>query len=270
MANQNHFSEEEWLETSNLKMKVSSENPVDSMSWYEGYSDPYLVVNLSARLQSFEVASDEGSGYKGVVVPGDFSFVPPGMTLGGCYQGKQMCYVSITFPKERLNPLFIDSKPIIMANDSMVRAFAEALALRRDRTGADELLYRESISEALVQHLQLIHLKPSYSISQPSIDFERLADYVRLNLEQKITVADLANIEGISSQSLQHKIREQFDQSVYEWVTTLRLEKSLELLRNTKLSLAAIAISAGFSHQSHWTRLFKQKFGTTPGKIQRP
>lgn len=264
------FQSEEWFRTKDLCLTGFNERPTDGIAWYEGYSDPYLVINLEAQLRSFEVASDEGNGYKGEVIPGDFSFVPPGMTLGGRYAGSRMRYVSITFPAQRLNPCFTDKTPIIMRNDPVVKTFAEVLVSKRDYRSPDEILYRESITEALVQHLKLVHLKPNRPLITQQSSLDRLDSYIRSNIDRKITVAELSRIMNLSSQTLQHKVREAFDQSVYERVTTLRLEKSLELLRTTKLDLASIAITTGFSKQSHWTRLFKHKFSTTPGKVERP
>lgn len=268
MTDQNFIFQENWLEIPSLGVRVVTEAPTDGVAWHAGYSDPYLVVNFRAQLQTFEVAADGASGYKGLVVPGDFSFLPPGSAYGGYYKGTQMCYACITFLTEALNPRFADRKPIIMGTDSLIRAFVEALYAQRHRSDPDVILYRESISEALIQHLQLIHLDLLNSGERQHFRFDRLDSYVRANLDQKLTVAELAQISGTTSQSLQRIVRKQFGQSVYEWVTTLRLEKSLELLRNTQLNLSTIAIESGFASQSHWTRLFRKKFGVTPAKVR--
>ncbi len=55
----------------------------------------------------------------------------------------------------------------------------------------DGTLYRESIAEALQQHLQLIHLSIQSS-NQQQPDFPRLESFIRANLDQKLTVAELA------------------------------------------------------------------------------
>ena len=231
---------EDLLKTPRLQMRVFTEIPIDGVTWHAGYSDPYLVINLRAQLQTFEIEVDGTNGGRYIVVPGDFSFVQPGFTMGCFYRGNQMCYACITFPSQRLNPRFADGKPKIMHSDPVIRTLAEALHVQRHRNDPDAILYRESITEALIQHLQLIHLQ-SDSLSDtkpPNLDY--LESYVRENLDRKLTVSQLATIAATSSQTLQRLVHQEFGQSVYQWVTTLRLERSLDLLRHTQMDLAAI------------------------------
>lgn len=41
------------------------------------------------------------------------------------------------------------------------------------------------------------------------------------------------------------------------------------MLADPNLSLAQIAYECGFASQSHMTRLFQARFGTTPGRLRR-
>lgn len=57
----------------------------------------------------------------------------------------------------------------------------------------------------------------------------------------------------------------QLKQKVYQ--VQLRLNKALELLRSGK-PVNEVALETGFFDQSHFTRAFKKKFGTTPGQYE--
>lgn len=111
---------EDLLKTPRLQMRVFTEIPIDGVTWHAGYSDPYLVINLRAQLQTFEIEVDGTNGGRYIVVPGDFSFVQPDFTMGCFYRGTQMCYACITFPSQRLNPRFADGKPKIMHSDPVI------------------------------------------------------------------------------------------------------------------------------------------------------
>ena len=255
------------LETPELTIKVVTENPVDGIDYQESYSDPCLVVNFGAQLDTFEVVGSIANGYKGAVIPGDFSFLPPGSILEGQYQGNYLCYAYIMFSQERLNPRLIE-KMLIMQSDPLIKRFAQALYSQAHRNDPDIILYRDSMSEALIQHLQLIHLNTDKADFKQKPNLDRLKNYILANLNRKLTVTELAKLEETTAQSLQKAVRTEYGQSVYEWVTTLRLERSLELLRGTSLNLATIAVDCGFANQSHWTRLFRRQFGITPGKLR--
>jgi AraC family transcriptional regulator len=48
-----------------------------------------------------------------------------------------------------------------------------------------------------------------------------------------------------------------------------RIEKAKQLLVNTSLSLAKIALACGFSDQSHFGRVFSRATHTSPGAWRR-
>jgi AraC-like DNA-binding protein len=54
----------------------------------------------------------------------------------------------------------------------------------------------------------------------------------------------------------------------YRYVTMRRLA-AVELIRKTLKPLAEVAIEVGFSDQSHFTRVFTQMTGETPGALRR-
>ncbi|MGK7951865.1 MAG: hypothetical protein AB4368_24525 [Xenococcaceae cyanobacterium] len=117
----NYILQTDLLETPNLTIKVVKESPVDGISYQESYSDPCLVINFGAKLKTFEVVGNKTNGYKGAVIPGDFSFLPPGSLLEGYYQGIELCYAYIMFSKQRLDPRFAE-KMLIMESDSLIQS----------------------------------------------------------------------------------------------------------------------------------------------------
>ncbi len=58
------------------------------------------------------------------------------------------------------------------------------------------------------------------------------------------------------------------NQTIGEYIQNLRIKHASHLLLNNKLSLCDVALSSGFSDQSHFTRIFKRLTGTTPGNFR--
>ncbi|HXY75095.1 MAG TPA: helix-turn-helix domain-containing protein [Dehalococcoidales bacterium] len=119
----------------------------------------------------------------------------------------------------------------------------------------DAELNRKPIGEDLAKKFRLQSLK-SYIES-------RLGDP---DLSPEVIAKD----NGISVRYL-HYLFKGTGKSVSEWVRERRLEKCHQKLTSTKFdddSITNIAFSLGFNSSSHFTRLFKQKFGMPPRYIR--
>ena len=53
-----------------------------------------------------------------------------------------------------------------------------------------------------------------------------------------------------------------------KYVTQYRIEKSKELLKDTRLPLSDIPGMVGFEEQSYFTRVFRSIVGLSPGKYR--
>jgi AraC-like DNA-binding protein len=59
------------------------------------------------------------------------------------------------------------------------------------------------------------------------------------------------------------------DLSFGEYIRKLRIEKSIELMSSARYSLTEIAYLAGFSDQSHFTRIFRKHTGQNPSHYRK-
>tara|TARA_R110001583_G_scaffold122569_1_gene273858 strand:- start:18161 stop:20881 length:2721 start_codon:yes stop_codon:yes gene_type:complete len=83
------------------------------------------------------------------------------------------------------------------------------------------------------------------------------------------TVEDLAEKMNISRVQLYRKVKAILGISISEYIQDFRLEKSKELLGNSKLSISEIAYSTGFSSPNYFSTSFKNKFGKTPKEFRK-
>ncbi len=73
-----------------------------------------------------------------------------------------------------------------------------------------------------------------------------------------------ANAIDIHPVHLAQTFRKLLNTTVGERLREIRLENARESLKFTQIPIAQIAIQCGFSDQSHLSRLFKARYGTTP------
>jgi AraC-like DNA-binding protein len=96
----------------------------------------------------------------------------------------------------------------------------------------------------------------------------RICEYINSNLDRNISLEALAEMAGLST----HHFARAFKQSVgtppHGYVLQRRIERARQMLRNTDLSMSEIALSAGFSDQSHLARHFRRITGMSPGLVR--
>ncbi|MDX1569688.1 MAG: AraC family transcriptional regulator [Xanthomonadales bacterium] len=79
----------------------------------------------------------------------------------------------------------------------------------------------------------------------------------------------LADEAGVHPVYLARRFREATGCSIGEFTRNLRLSHAQQLLAESGMSLAEIALEAGFFDQSHFCRVFKSQIGMTPGAYRR-
>jgi AraC family transcriptional regulator len=98
---------------------------------------------------------------------------------------------------------------------------------------------------------------------------ERARERVHDEMACVLSVESLAAEAGVSAVRLSRAFRRAFGESLGAYQRRLRIRQACERLQHTSLSLAEVAIDAGFTDQSHFTRVFKRLMGTTPGVFRR-
>ena len=90
-----------------------------------------------------------------------------------------------------------------------------------------------------------------------------LKDYMQVDFHKSITLSDLAVVAGLSEFHLQRMFRHTHGLSPHAFLTEVRIENAIEMMLKGE-SLSQVAFDCGFSHQSHFNRVFKQHTGATP------
>ncbi len=97
----------------------------------------------------------------------------------------------------------------------------------------------------------------------------RVKECIDANLDGDISVMLLANACGLSCKHFSRAFRHSNGVSPHQWLIQRRVEKAKQLLRNSAVALADIALACGFSDQSHFTRVFTRWNGVSPGQWRR-
>jgi LacI family transcriptional regulator len=94
------------------------------------------------------------------------------------------------------------------------------------------------------------------------------ARYIREHACSGINVADVVRQTDVCRSVLQRRFKDAFQRTIHDEIVHTRLTRAKELLRDTELPLATIAVKAGFQHQEYLGAVFKQRLHTTPAKYR--
>jgi AraC family transcriptional regulator len=94
-------------------------------------------------------------------------------------------------------------------------------------------------------------------------------EQLRTRVGDCVRLGDLADLVGVHPVHLARAFRARYGVSVGEYGRRLRLEWATEEIARSDTPLAVIAARAGFADQSHFTRVFRRRVGTTPGAYRR-
>ena len=95
---------------------------------------------------------------------------------------------------------------------------------------------------------------------------QRMQDYIESNLEQDISMADLAKAAGYSPWYSYRLFQSLLHMTPAVYIRRLRLSKSALRLRDEKVKIIDVAFDLGFASVDGYTRAFRKEFGITPSE----
>ena len=123
-------------------------------------------------------------------------------------------------------------------------------------------LIAEGITLEMLAHSARRRFAPE---KRPPVWLLRVVEKLNEEFADNLTTKELAAEAKVHQVHLASVFRKFYGETIGEYVQRLRINYASKLLLDKEIPLADIALSAGFSDQSHFTRIFKDSVGTTPG-----
>jgi len=154
--------------------------------------------------------------------------------------------------------------------EQLAIALGEALRTGSVRDG----LYIDTVAQMMAVHLARAHSVQSRPTTLPAVTvshqrMRQLIEFIEANLDQPLTLDAMAAQVGISPLYLARAFKAAVGQSPHQYVLARRIERAKELLRNTEMPIIDVALSVGFSSQSHLSHWMIRHTGVPPGVYRR-
>lgn len=159
--------------------------------------------------------------------------------------------------------------------DPLLEQLAIAITNALRDGNAEDGLYIDTIAQMMAVHLARTHSTRARPVrilpAKPLAGWKmrRVIEFIEENLEGDLSLQAMAAEVDISPLYLARAFKAAIGQSPHQYVLTRRIERAKELLRNTDLPVVDVALSAGFSSQSHLSHWFIRQVGVSPAAYRR-
>lgn len=229
--------------------------------------------------------SPRRSPVRHVVPAGGIHLVPPGMEFGVRLMGvlnTLHVYIRRSIIEEVAaeiaagDPSTIEIPPSIIDWDPSLRSLLDVVETALGDDDPATSLCIDHLSRAIAARLIRAHSTsrartylPLNPVARPSPVIAKAIDYMRAHLDESLNLDSIATAISRSPSHFARQFRSELGVPPHQYLVNLRLETAQRMLAQTKMPIAAIAASCGFSHQEHLTRFFKRRCATTPAAFRR-
>ena len=141
------------------------------------------------------------------------------------------------------------------------------------RVGAEirepDAVSKFAIDGALLLLLTDLSRLPTFGERRRPRWFKVVEDAIEGSVAAPPSVNELAALAGVHPSHLLRTFRHHHGCTVATYVRRRRVERARAEIAASKRPLSMIALDAGFADQSHFTRVFRQVYGQTPGEYAR-
>ncbi len=147
-----------------------------------------------------------------------------------------------------------------------------SIALDTERMGyeaaqlLDEAMRRARASKRVVRTyppLQVVTRRSTDAIHLEDAVVARALEFIWLNAQNPIGVPDVVKHAGVSRRLLELRFRKALGSTIQEELQRTRLKRVTTLLKESNLSVTAIAKACGFTSKSYLGKVFRRTFRTT-------
>lgn len=97
---------------------------------------------------------------------------------------------------------------------------------------------------------------------------ETIKKFLDENYHKNLKIEEISKIIGINQNKLRREFKEQYQTTIVNYISELRMLKAKKMIVNNRIMIKEIAIECGYEYVQNFTRAFKKKFGVSPEKLR--
>jgi len=154
--------------------------------------------------------------------------------------------------------------------DSVVHHLGQPLVSALERPLHASKIFLDHVLQALNSHFVCSYggvrmSAPQFRGGLSYVQMRRATELLEAHLDGDIALQQVAEACELSVSHFSRAFKQTFRRPPYRWLIERRVDRARDLMTNSRLPLADIAIRCGFADQSALNRSFKRIHGVTPG-----
>ncbi len=157
--------------------------------------------------------------------------------------------------------------------DPIALGIAQRISVELTGKATPNELYLDSLVTLFSTHLLRTYANNMRQLPSPrgglsAKSARRVEEYLREHFTEKVHVAELAAVAGISPNHFIVRFAKTFGMPPHRYLINLRLDLAEKLLAEGEIAIVEIAYMTGFSDQSHLATTMKRYRGRTPTELR--
>lgn len=242
--------------------------------WHNEYEILYVIAGTT-------YVNVDGVSYD--VAPGEVFFISPGAVhyyTEPCEFNK-ICVIRLTedflkcFSAEVQNVYTVFLSDVLhIRKNARISGIIEEIQLvfhMEEEVFAESTLIGKALELLiyLYQNQSLIAERASVKRNNDSECMDKMIDYIRKHLQEKVTLSDVAEHLGFSESYCSKYIKKKTNMNFLEYLNNERIEKAKQMLRLSDAPVTEIAYITGFSSIQSFNRVFKSFCEVSPTEYRK-
>ncbi|WP_273123630.1 response regulator transcription factor [Bacillus weihaiensis] len=114
----------------------------------------------------------------------------------------------------------------------------------------------------------LIRILCEVKYKKEKSNIQEIEQYIRKNYDKDLTLQGIAERFFLSREHISRRFKQEYHDTVTNYLTTIRIEKAKELLENPFLKVYEVSSKVGYQNEKYFSKVFKKVVGVTPNEYR--
>ena len=115
---------------------------------------------------------------------------------------------------------------------------------------------------------ELVKILSDAKYQKEKNSMQRIEEFLQKNYQEDINLQEIADRFYLSREYISRKFKQDYDATITDYLTSIRMEKAKNLLENPYLKIYEVAYGVGYQNEKYFSKVFKKHEGVTPNEYR--